>query len=60
MKEPKAQESLLGGSEGVNRRSFVKGVGFAGLGAAGASFLAGRLGLVEGLPGAKALGFSSP
>jgi len=60
MKEPKAQESLLGNSEGVNRRSFVKGVGFAGLGAAGATLLAGRLGLVEGLPGSQALGLTAP
>ena len=40
----------------VNRRAFVKGAGFTGLGLAGASLVAGKLGVMDTIPGASALG----
>ncbi len=39
-----------------NRRAFVKGAGFTGLGLAGATLAAGKLGMMDSLPGARALG----
>ena len=40
----------------VNRRAFVKTAGISSLGVAGASWLGGRTGILEALPGAKSLG----
>jgi hypothetical protein len=42
----------------VDRRAFVKGAGIAGLGIGGASWLGGKLGMLEALPGAKSLGLT--
>jgi hypothetical protein len=42
----------------VDRRSFVRGVGIAGLGAAGA-LVGGKLGLLDAVPGAGSLGLHS-
>lgn len=47
-------------ASGVGRRSFVKKVGLASAGIAGASVLAGKLGALEHLPGARTLGLVSP
>ena len=40
-----------------NRRAFVKGAGYTGLGLAGAAMVAGKLGGMDNVPGAAALGF---
>ena len=40
----------------VNRRAFVRGAGFTGLGLAAASLMGGRLGMMDKLPGAGELG----
>src|SRR6202521_2164555 len=42
----------------VNRRAFVKGAGIATLGVTGASWLGGKMGILEPLPGAKSLGLT--
>jgi len=52
--------AILDVHAGVDRRSFVRGVGLAGLGAAGATLLAGKVGLLDTVPGAKSLGLGSP
>lgn len=49
----------LGGSL-LNRRSFFRKAGLAGFGLAGASITAGKLGLMDALPGATALGLKTP
>ena len=41
----------------INRRAFVKAAGFTGLGLAGAALVAGKLGVMDKVPGASALGF---
>lgn len=43
----------------VDRRAFVRTLGLAGAGIAGSSLFAGRLGVLERIPGAKALGLVS-
>jgi hypothetical protein len=43
----------------VNRRAFVKTAGIASLGVAGGSWLGGKMGILEALPGAKSLGLAS-
>lgn len=50
------QEGPAISKKGVGRRSFVKNVGLASAGIAGASVLAGKLGALEHLPGARSLG----
>ena len=40
----------------VNRRAFVRTAGIASLGVAGASWLGGKMGILETLPGSKSLG----
>ncbi len=40
-----------------NRRAFVKGAGFAGAGLAGAVLIAGKLGVMDSLPGSSTLDF---
>lgn len=47
-------------SSTFNRRAFVKGAGFTGLGLAGAALVAGKLGVMDNMPGAKALGMKTP
>ncbi len=42
----------------INRRAFVKGAGFTGLGLAGAALVGGKLGVLDNAPGAKALGIN--
>jgi len=43
----------------VDRRAFVRGVGLAGLGVAGASVLAGRLGQLDSVPAFKRAGLGT-
>jgi Ferritin-like domain len=43
----------------AERRNFLKGVGFSGLGLAGATLIGSKLGLMDGMPSAKALGLHS-
>ncbi len=59
MGEKEKDKLVQGVQKPVDRRSFVKGVGIAGVGVAGATFLGGKLGLLNGVPGAKALGLQS-
>ncbi len=48
MKDMQKEDAAVTDNQvGVDRRSFVKGAGFAGLGLAGATLLAGRVGLME-------------
>lgn len=42
----------------TNRRAFVKTAGIAGLGVAGASWLGGKMGMLEAVPGAKSHGLT--
>lgn len=42
----------------INRRSFVKRAGFTGLGLAGAALVAGKVGVMDNMPGARALGMN--
>ena len=51
--ENRIQDNKTGGGleKGVNRRVFVRGVGIAGVGVAGAAFLAGKLGVLDSIPG---------
>ncbi len=51
------QDNATSGTESTfNRRAFVKGAGFTGLGLAGAALVAGKLGVMDQVPGAGALG----
>lgn len=53
------QDNVASSTEStVNRRAFVKGAGFTGVGLAGAALIAGKLGMMDRVPGASALGLS--
>ena len=43
----------------LNRRSFVKGAGVTGAGLVGATFLGAKVGMLDKIPGARALGLNS-
>ncbi len=43
----------------INRRAFVKGAGYTGMGLAGAAMIAGKLGMVDNVPGAGTFGFKT-
>jgi hypothetical protein len=53
MEKENHENKVLGSMEkAVDRRAFVRGVGVAGLGIAGAALVIGKLGLLDALPGA--------
>lgn len=56
----KLEEKVIGITEtGFNRRAFMKGAGYTGLGLAGAAVMAGKLGVMDNMPGASSLGLKT-
>jgi hypothetical protein len=59
MEDRSSENQSRSNGNALGRRSFVKGAGFAGLGLAGAAVAGARLGMLDNVPGAKALGLTS-
>ena len=55
---PKNSDNTI--ANNVDRRSFVRGAGLTGMGLAGLAFAGAKLGALDKIPGAKALGIKSP
>ena len=60
MKHEESTEAVNRNNTTMNRRSLLKAAGLSGAGLAGAALLAGRMGVLDTVPGAQGLGFTSP
>jgi Ferritin-like domain len=59
MEKETEQTPLSNLANKLGRRSFVRGAGLAGMGLAGAAFTGAKLGMLDNVPGVKALGLSA-